>query len=335
MEPVWNVFNGLTSRVEGLFSENQLLRKRNQTLETQLLHSLNNERISCEIKEKLVVELQRKLEDKDLEYSNLKVEMDKEKISMSSEKKLLENQRAALEEELEMFKKKLHKSDLKILELQNYNNNLKAEQNQLNIQRNDLAMEIENINKMFQKIQDVKKLNANTLLTIEANMNELVDCNRKLSATAKTSEQERSKLVSELKKFEQLISSLDVTKKTLEKELIEVKSSSDHEKKELRCSIENLEGKLSATQTELETVNQENDALETQLLRTFDEIRNIKLKMFNREVKESRLKNVEDEVKEEFSKDTESSESIKVAKENPEESKRISVPNQSQAMDVI
>ena len=299
MQPLWNAFNGLTARIESLVSENKLLKKRNQTLETQLLHSLNNERTQSENKDRVISDLHRKVEQRKAELSNVKVVIDQEKVTLNSEKHMLESQKTALEDEIELFKKKLHKSDLKILELQNANNALKAEQNQQKVERNDLIMEIGNIKKLTKNLQTINRINEETITKVRTNISELTDANQRISDVAKNSELEREKTALELKAAVKSTKLLESSRKALERELNDVKHEAASEKNVLELKIAGLEKCSAESNEKLKKVNFENDALEAQLLQTFDTIRSIKLKVPFENTQQSQPK-CQDEAKNNF-----------------------------------
>ena len=107
MDTVWNVFNSMTTRLESLASDNQELRKRNESLNLQLLRAFDREEsVFAENKEK-IQQLQILTESQEAELVSVKLLLEQEKMSRQNLMKVTEQQKLSNDAEVNFLKERL------------------------------------------------------------------------------------------------------------------------------------------------------------------------------------------------------------------------------------
>ena len=104
MQSIWNVFNGLSVRIEALACENQELRKRNDTLNLQLLNIFDKQESTFSDKNQENERLRKLYEELQTQNMGVNALLEQERSSKENIMKLMETQRRKNEEETSLLR---------------------------------------------------------------------------------------------------------------------------------------------------------------------------------------------------------------------------------------
>ena len=104
MQSIWNVFNGLSVRIEALACENQELRKRNDTLNLQLLNIFDKQESTFSDKNQENERLRKLYEELQTQNMCVNALLEQERSSKENIMKLMETQRRKNEEEASLLR---------------------------------------------------------------------------------------------------------------------------------------------------------------------------------------------------------------------------------------